>query len=121
MLNSDFTINSRDVRERIQNYLDKHQMTWQMLSDKTGIDPTNLSKFKTGRLRNLGTAHYFAIARALQISINELIYGEKIPEDRGLSRDEKFFMRDYRSLDEGDKEIIRKIVQRLKEVNAFRE
>ncbi len=114
-----FDINSREVRQRIQDYLDKNDLTWKTLAERTGIDATILSKYNTGKLQTLATENYFAIAKTMMISAERLVYGENGPAYRGLNSEERYFLRDFRMLDEGDKHIIQALVQRLKEANAF--
>ncbi len=114
-----FEIDTGAVRDRLLHYLKTQRMTQQLFCEHAGIDPTAFNRFLVGKQKHLGTAAYFSIAKSMSMTCEELLYGEKALNIKGLTNEEKMLLRDFRMLDENDKQLVMKITQRLKEANVF--
>lgn len=107
--------------ERIKEIRLKRKKTLAEVAEATGTTSTNLSKYETGRIKNIPQAKINAIAKFLEVNPSILL-GLDEPNDPSLilTVSEQLMMDDFRSLDPIDQETVAVLIRQLRKAAAER-
>lgn len=77
-----------DTRERIQDLIKDRKITQAELARKIGLSESSLSRFLSGKTRNLGDGYIIKIAKIFQVSADFLLGETDIPDRRNYDIEE---------------------------------
>ena len=102
-----------DLIERIKDRRLKLEMSYQDLSDATGISKSTLQRYETGYIKKVPINQIEILAKALHTTPSYLMGWEDVPEPSpslSLTQQEETHIKKYRQLDADGKEEIDDII-----------
>lgn len=101
------------IAEKIKARRESMEISYQKLSDLTGLSKSTLQRYETGGIKNIPIEKLRLITDALKISLPELINSENVIEDKEkvktAARNEKM-IRKFDKLSESKKKIVEDLI-----------
>jgi transcriptional regulator with XRE-family HTH domain len=86
--------NFNDIRSRIQKRRMELEMSYQDLSDSTGISKSSLQRYETGYIGSIGIDRIEVLAKALNVTPSYLMGWDELKKNDGTGTPAIFHMRE---------------------------
>lgn len=108
-----------NIAQNLIKFMDEAGLNIEELSRKSGVSSPYISQIRSGNRKKIGAPYLQRIARALGISVDSLVTGNRNnPSDYVCISDDEirdFFAGDWNDLDESEKDWIRGAVRIAKD------
>lgn len=105
----------KDIRKRILDRKEELNLSYQDLSDRTGLSKSTLQRYTTGDIGNLGLDKLELLAKALEVSPSYLMGWEDLQEEDKQSEKVQILAREAGDLSDVQIDLLRSMIKEFKD------